>query len=221
MNPQTKRAATRLAGTALLLGGLAFNPLGLAHFFPAHPFGIEDIIVLQIALLFGGGWLIWRCPRLPLIPIVLVAFVFGALAALGGYGTVRSLQKVQERNRLLATIDRSEAVQQHLSGEALPLLALGMYQGQLPAAPARALFGDAVDVADVEQTAETTEVVPALGITRQHWRIAPTEQFHGADIQLWEPLFAALHSFDYAAFHIETGHFLDAEETTYQARFAL
>ena len=218
MNPQTKRAATRLAGAALLLGGLAFNPLALAHFFPTHPLGIEDIIVLQIALFFGGGWLVWRCPRLPLIPIVLVVFVFGALAVLGGYGTVRSLQKVQERNRLLATIDRSEAVQQHLSGEALPLLALGMYQGQLPAAPARALFADAVDVADVEQTAEATEVVPALGITRQRWEVAPAEQFHGADIQLWKPLFAAIHSFGYAAFHIETGHFLDAEETIYQAR---
>ena len=218
MNPQTKRAATRLAGTALLLGGLAFNPLGLAHFFPAHPLGIEDIIVLQIALLFGGGWLVWRCPRLPLIPIVLVAFVFGMLAVLGGYGTVRSLQKVQERNRLLATIDRSEAVQQHLSGEALPLLALGLYQGQLPAALARALFESTVAVADVAQAVEATEVVPALGIKRQHWRIAPTEQFHSADIQLWNSLLVAIHSFDYAAFHIETGHFLDAEETTYQAR---
>ena len=125
MNLLTKRAAVRLAGVALLLSGLAFNPLGLAHFFPAHPLGIEGIIVLQIALLFGGGWLVWRCPRLPLIPIVLVAFAFGSLAVLGGYGTVRSLQKVQERNRLLATIDRSEAVQQHLSGEAPAAARLG------------------------------------------------------------------------------------------------
>ena len=212
------RAAVRLAGAALLLSGLAFNPLGLAHFFSAHPLGIEGIIVLQIALLFGGGWLVWRCPRLPLIPIVFVALAFGALAALGGYGTVRSLQKVQERNRLLATIDRSEAVQQNLSGEALPLLVLGMYQRQLPTASARALFADTVDVADVEQTAEATEVVPALGITRQRWKVAPAEQFHGSDIQLWGPLLAAVDSWDYAAFHIETGHFLDAEETIYQAR---
>ena len=212
------RSATRLAGAALLLSGLAFNPLALAHLFPAHPLGIEDIIVLQIALLFGGGWLVWRCPRLPLIPIVLVALTFGTFAILGGYGTVRSLQRVQERNRLLATIDRSEAVQQHLSGEALPLLALGMYQGQLPAAPARPLFAATVDVADVGQTAEATEVVPALDIKRQRWRIIPAEQFHGSDIQLWEPLFAALHSCDYAAFHIETGHFLDAEKAIYQAR---
>ena len=212
------RSATRLAGAALLLSGLAFNPLALAHLFPAHPLGIEDIIVLQIALLFGGGWLVWRCPRLPLIPIVLVALVFGALAVLGGYGTVRSLQKVQERNRLLATIDRSEAVQQHLSGEALPLLALGMYQGELPAAPARALFAATVDVADVGQMAEATEVVPALGIKRRHWWILPAEQFHGSDIQLWESLLAAVRFFDYAAFHLETGHFLDAEETIYQAR---
>ena len=211
------RAAVRLAGVAMLISGLAFNPLALAHFFPGHPLGIEGIIVLQIALLFGGGWLVWRCPRLPLIPIVLVALAFGAVAVLGGYGTVRSLQKVQERNRLLATIDRSEEVQQHLSGEALPLLALGMYQGQLPAAPARPLFGAAVDVADVEQTAEATEIVPALGIKRQRWRIAPAEQVHGADIQLWNSLLAAVHFFDYAAFHIETGHFLDAEETIYQA----
>ena len=93
-----------------------------------------------------------------------------------------------------------------------------MYQGQLPAAPARALFADTVDVADVEQTVEATEVVPALGIKRQHWRIAPAEQFHGSDIQLWNSLLAAVHFFDYAAFHIETGHFLDAEETIYQAR---
>ena len=93
MNLLTKRAAVRLAGVALLLSGLAFNPLALAHFFLGHPLGIEGIIVLQIALLFGGGWLVWRCPRLPLIPIVLVAFVFGALAVLGGYGTVRSLAK--------------------------------------------------------------------------------------------------------------------------------
>lgn len=218
MNLLTKRAAVRLAGVALLLSGLAFNPLGLAHFFPGHPLGIEGIIVLQIALLFGGGWLVWRCPRLPLIPIVLVAFVFGAVAVLGGYGTARSLQKVQERNRLLATIDRSEAVQQHLSGEVLPLLALGMYQGQLPAAPARSLFAAAVDVADVEQTGEATEVVPALGIKRQRWRIAPAEQVQGVDFQLWNPLLAAVHFFDYAAFHIETGHFLGAEETIYQAR---
>lgn len=220
MRPVTSlpRAAVRLAGAALLLGGLAFNPLALAHFFPVHPLGTEGIIVFQIALLFGGGWLIWRCPRLPLIPIALVALAFGAVAVLGGYGTVRSLQKMQERNRLLATIDRSEAVQQHLSGDALPLLALGMYQGQLPAAPARPLFAAAVDVADVEQIAETTEVVPALGIKRQRWRIEPAEQVQGADIQLWNPLLAAVHFFDYAAFHIETGHFLDAEETIYQAR---
>ena len=137
------RAAVRLAGVALLLSGLAFNPLGLAHFLPgASAWHLKGIIVLQIALLFGGGWLVWRCPRLPLISIALVAFAFGTFAVLGGYGTIRSLQKVQERSRLLATIDRSEAVQQHLSGEALPLLALGMYQGQLPAAPARALFSD-------------------------------------------------------------------------------
>ena len=212
------RAAVRLAGATLLLSGLAFNPLALAHFFPAHPLGTEGIIILQIALIFGGGWLVWRCPRLPLVPIALVALAFGALAILGGYGTVRSLQKAQERNRLLATIDRSEAVQQHLSGEVLPLLALGIYQGQLPAALASALFAATVAVADVEQTAEATEVVPALGIKRQHWRIAPTEQFRGSDIQLWEPLLAAMHSCDYAAFHIETGHFLDAEATIYQAR---
>ena len=218
MNPLTKRAAVRLAGVALLLSGLAFNPLGLAHFFPAHPLGTEGIIVLQIALLFGGGWLVWRCPRLPLIPIALVAFIFGALAVLGGYGTVRSLQKVQERNRLLATIDRSEAVQQHLSGEALPLLALGVYQGQLPAPPARVLFATPVAVADVEHTAEATEIVPALGIKRQRWRIAPAEQFRDSDLRLWEPLFAEVHSCDYAAFHIETGHFLDAEGMLYQAR---
>ena len=105
-----------------------------------------------------------------------------------------------------------------MSGEVLPLLALGMYQGQLPAALARALFADTVDAADVEQTGEATEVVPALGIKRQRWGIAPAEQFRGSDIQLWNPLLAAVHFFDYTAFHIETGHFLDAEETIYQAR---
>ena len=217
---QTKRppAAVRLAGAALLLGGLAFNPLALAHFSPGHPLGTEGIIALQIASIFGGGWLVWRCPRLPLVPLALVALAFGALALLGGYGTVRSLQKVRERNRLLATIDRSEEVQQHLSGAALPLLALGMYQGQLPAAPARALFDSMVAVADVAPAAEATEVVPALGIKRQRWRIAPAAQLRGSDIQLWEPLLAAVHSSDYAAFHIETGHFLDAAEAIYQAR---
>ena len=220
MRPVTsrQRAAARLAGAVLLLSGLAFNPLALAHFFPRHPLGTEGIIVLQIALLFGGGWLVWRCPRMPLIPIVFVVLAFGAVAILGGYGTVRSLQKVQERNRLLATIDRSEAVQQHLSGEVLPLLALGMYQGQLPAAPARPFFAAAVGVADVGQMAEATEIVPALGIKRQRWRIAPAEQVHGADIQLWNSLLAPVHFFDYAAFHIETGHFIDVEESIYQAR---
>ena len=213
-----RRATVRLAGVALMLSGLAFNPLSLAHFFPGHPLGIEGIIVLQIALLFGGGWLVWRCPRLPLVPIVFVVLAFGTFAVLGGYGTVRSLQKVQERNRLLATIDRSEEVQQHLSGEALPLLALGMYQGQLPAAPARPLFADTVVVVDVEQMVEATEVVPALGIKRQRWRIVPVDQVRGSDLQLWGPLFAAMRSCDYAAFHIETGHLLDAEETIYQAR---
>ncbi len=206
----------RLAGVALLLSGLAFNPLALAHFWRAHPLGTEAIIAVQIALLFGGGWLVWRCPRLSLIAMVVVAGVFGGLAVVGGYGTVRSLQKVQERHRLLAAIDRSEAVQQHLSGEALPLLALGMYQGQLPAAAARPLFAAAVDVADVEPEPEATEVVAALGIKRQRWRIAPAEQLRASDIQLWEPLFAALRSCDYAAFHLETGHLL--AETIYQAR---
>ncbi len=214
----TKNALTRIAGVALLLGGLAGNPLALAHFFPAHPLGTQGIIVLQIALLFGGGWLVWRSPRLPLVPSVLVACVFGVLAVVGGYGTARSLQKVREHNQLLAAIDRSEAVQQYLSGEALPLLALGMDQGQLPAAPARALFAAAVDVADVEPAAEALEIVPALGIKRQRWRIVPAEPFHGSDVQLWQPLFAALRSCDYAAFHLETGHFLDAEERSYQAR---
>ena len=212
------RAAVRLVGVALILSGLAFNPLALAHFFPTHPFGTEGVIVFQIVLFFVGGWLVWRCPRMPLVPIVFVVLAFGTLAALGGYGTARSLQKMREHNRLLATIDRSEAVQQHLSGEALPLLALGMYQGQLPAEPARPLFAATVDVVDVEQTAEATEVVPALGIKRQRWRVAPDGQFHGSDIQLWNSLLAAVHSFDYAAFHIETGYLLDAEETTYQAR---
>ncbi len=208
------RVAGRLAGVGLLLSGLAGNPLAFAHFFSTQPLGTEGIIVLQIALLVGGGWLVWRGPRLPLISIVPVVCV----AVLGGYGTVRSLQKVQERNRLLAAIDRSEAVQQDLSGEALPLLALGMYQGALPAAPARALFAATVDVADAEQTAEATEIVPALGLKRQRWRVAPAEQVSGVDLQLWEPLFAALRSCDYAAFHLETGHFLNAEETIYQAR---
>ena len=32
-NALIERAAVRLAGAALLLGGLAFNPLALAHFF--------------------------------------------------------------------------------------------------------------------------------------------------------------------------------------------
>ena len=218
MNPLTERTATRLAGVALLLGGLASNPLALAHFFFGPPLSTEGIIALQIALIFGGGWLVWRGPRLPLVPIVIVALALGVLASLGVYGTARSLQKVQERNRLLAAIDRSEEMQQHLSGEALPLLAFGMYQGQLPAAPARALFAASVAVADIEQTATATEVVPALGIERQRWRIAPAAQFYGSDLQLWDPLLAAVHSCDYAAFHIETGHFLDAEETLYQSR---
>ena len=216
--PNRQRVAVRLAGVALLLCGLAFNPLALAHFLLARPLGTEGIIAFQVALLFGGGWLVWRCPRLPLIPIVLVACALGALAIFAGYGTVRSLQKVQERKRLLATIDRSEAVQQGLSGAALPLLALGMYQGELPAGPARALFAATVDVVDAEQTAAATEIIPALGIKRQRWRMAPAAQVRGADLRLWVPLFAAMGSCDYAAFHLETGHFLNAKETIYQAR---
>lgn len=212
------RLAARLAGAGLLFGGLALNPLALAHFFAKPPLGTEGVITLQIALILSGGWLVWRGPRLPLIPIALIAVALGALALLGGYGTARSLQKVQDRNRLLAAIDRSEQVQQHLSGEALPLLALGSYQGQLPAAPARALFADTVVVADVEQTAEATEVVPALGIKRQRWNIAPAELVYDADIALWGPLWAALDGCDYAAFHLETGHFLDEEAAIYQAR---
>lgn len=206
------RLAARLAGASLLLGGLAFNPLALAHFFAEPPLGTEGVIALQIALIVSGGWLVWRGPRLPLIPLALIAVALGALALLGGYGTVRSLQKVQDRNRLLATIDRSEQVQQHLSGEILPLLALGI------AAPTRSLFADTVVVADVEQIAEGTEVVPALGIKRQHWKTAPAEPVYDAAIALWGPLWAALDGYDYAAFHLETGHFLDAEGAIYQAR---
>ena len=205
------RLAARLAGASLLLGGLAFNPLALAHFFAEPPLGTEGVIALQIALIVSGGWLVWRGPRLPLIPLALIAVALGALALLGGYGTARSLQKVQDRNRLLATIDRSEQVQQHLSGEVLPLLALGIE------APARSLFADTVVVADVEQIAEVTEVVPALGIKRQRWKIAPAEPVYDA-IELWRPLWAALDWHDYAAFHLETGHFLDAEAAIYQAR---
>ncbi len=206
------RLAARLAGASLLLGGLAFNPLALAHFFAEPPLGTEGVIALQIALIVSGGWLVWRGPRLPLIPLALIAVALGALALLGGYGTARSLQKVQDRNRLLATIDRSEQVQQHLSGEVLPLLALGI------AAPARSLFADTVVVADVEQIAEATEVVPALGIKRQRWEIAPAEPVYDDVIALWGPLWAALDWHDYAAFHLETGHFLDAEAAIYQAR---
>ena len=212
------RLAARLAGAALLLGGLAFNPLALAHFFGEPPLGTEGIIALQIAAIVSGGWLVWRGPRLPLVPIALLAVALGALAVVGGYGTARSLQKARDRNRLLAAIDRSEQVQQHLSGEALPLLALGIYQGQLPAAPARALFAATVVVADVEPSTEVAQVVPALGIKRQHWKIAPAAPVDDADLTLWEPLWAALAGCDYAAFHIETGQFLDAAGATYQAR---
>ena len=214
----TERLTARLAGAALLLGGLAFNPLALAHFFGEPPLSTQGIIALQIAAIVSGGWLVWRGPRLPLVPIALLAVAWGALAVVGGYGTARSLQEVRDRNRLLAAIDRSEQVQQYLSGEVLPLLALGIYQGQLPAAPARALFAAAVAVADVEQITEETEVVPALGIKRQRGKIAPAEQVSNADIAIWGPLWAALDGCDYAAFHIETGHFLEAEAAIYQAR---
>lgn len=212
------RVIARLAGAALLLSGLAFNPLALAHFFPAHSLGIEGIVGCQIVLLFGGGWLVWRGSRWPLVLVVFAALAFGVLAAFGGFGTVRGLQKMQERNRLLAAIDRSEAVQQHLSGEVLPLLAVGPHQGQLPIAPARPLFADSVEVVDVAERAESAEIVPAQGIARRRWSVAPPVRSRRVDLVLWRPLWAAVDSCDYAAFHLETGHFLDAAETRYQGR---
>ena len=126
--------------------------------------------------------------------------------------------KVQERNRLLATIDRSEAVQQHLSGEALPLLVLGMYQGQLPTAPARALFADTVDVADVEQTQKRLRSSRRWVLSVSAGGLYPLSNSTVPIFNSGSRFFAAMRSCDYAAFHIETGHFLDAEETIYQAR---
>ena len=215
---ERSRAAGRLSGAALLLGGLACNPLALAHFLPADPFGTQAVLALQVALIVGGGWLIWRRPLLSLIPTALVTVALGGFIVLGIYGTVNSLQKLQQRQRLLAVLDRSETLQQRLSADVLPLLAASVYQGQLPAASTRALFAAEVAVTDLQRMVDTDDFVAVLDIRRRHGEIGSSTELMADEIQLWRPLLAAVAAFDHAAFHIETGSFIGAEEKTYQAR---
>ena len=66
-------AAGRLAGIALLLSGLALNPLALAHFLQQNPPDIQGILALQVALIISGGWLVWHRPPLPLVPTALAS----------------------------------------------------------------------------------------------------------------------------------------------------
>ena len=204
---------------SLLLSGLAFNPLALAHFFPRHPLGTEGIIVLQIALLFGGGWLVWRCPRMPLIPIVFVVLAFGAVAILGGYGTVRSLQKVQERNRLLATIDRSEAVQQHLSGRGTAASRLGDVPRPTARRAGSSVFcrcgwccGRGADGGgDRDRPGIGRLSVNAGGL---HLPSRSTAQTYNCGIRSWlRYIFSTMRPFT-----LRPGIFIDVEESIYQAR---
>lgn len=212
------RAAGYVTGAALLLSGLALNPLAFAHFLPVDPLGKQAVLALQVALMVGGGLFAWRRPSLPLGATVLVSAALGALIALGIYGTARSLQEVQERKQRLATLDRSEALQQYLSAKVLLLLAADISQGQLPTALTRNLFADEVAIVDLEPIATTNHIVPMQGIQAQRWEVAPAVQLRRGDIQLWRPLLATIRSCDHAEFHVETGHFLDAQEQTYQAR---
>jgi len=212
------RAAGYVTGAALLLSGLALNPLAFALFLPADSLGKQAVLALQVALMVGGGLLAWRRPLLPLGATVLVSAALGVLIALGIYGTARSLQEVQKRKELLATLDRSEALQQYLSAKVLLLLAADICQGQLPTALTRHLFADEVAIVDLEPIATTNHIVPMQGIQAQRWEATPVVQLRGGDIQLWRLLLAAVHSCEYAEFHVETGHFLDAQEQIYQAR---
>ena len=54
----------RLVGAGLVLAGLAFNPLALAHFSAGSPPGTQAVITVQVLLLVGGGWL-WLTGSLP------------------------------------------------------------------------------------------------------------------------------------------------------------
>ena len=49
------RAAGYMTGAALLLSGLALNPLAFAHFLPADSLGKQAVLGLQVALMVGGG----------------------------------------------------------------------------------------------------------------------------------------------------------------------
>ena len=204
-----------LAGVALVVAGLALNPLALAYFFPQQAFPVHGVIALQILLLGSGSWLCWRRPPLPPLATLGVAIVFG-LSAFGFYGTAGSLQDLQERRARLSALDRSEELQQHLSSQVLPLLAAGFHQRRLPMEAGRTLFADSVEVADLATPG--TSVALELAIEGQHWSIASPAR-HGVEhVALWRSLLSSLASVEHAAFHIETGGFADAGEQTYRAR---
>jgi len=203
----------------LLFSGLALNPLALAHFFADNPPNTRVVLALQVALIVGGGWGLWRRSTLHPIPSTLAPAAIatlGSLIALGVYGTTKSLQKAQQHQQLLATLDRSENLLQQISAQALPLLASDIHQGQLPTAPVRSLFADTVITVDLEPSVETTAATTE--IQRQLWPTAPPARLATSDIQLWSPLFAKVHTYSYAKFHIESADFLDAEERTYQTQ---
>jgi hypothetical protein len=95
------RAAGYVTGAALLLSGLALNPLGLAHFLQQNSPYIQGILALQVALIISGGWLVWHLPPRPLVPTALASVALSiapsCILATLRHSTRRRNRKIQRR----------------------------------------------------------------------------------------------------------------------------